>query len=227
MLALRALALVAGLAASAFAQEVKDGVYTNEKLNVRLAVPAGVKLEPSDVGDIVCEFKGEGDLILSGKLEAEESGDSPEQAANALEEIYRSVEGTKSVKRERDEKPKRSPGEWLLREYAVDLGDYKMRNLYLFVKNEGKLYTLSIDGSEDGWKEMAKTAYAIADGFDFASAPAQGPRLAPSGAPNEPATPAAPAPAMEPPPAAPPAAPAAPAAPASGGSSAPSGKWKR
>lgn len=92
-------------------QEVKDGTYTNEKHKIRLTAPKGWSIEAGE-DDTLCNF-GSKDPECGGQLDVDTTVAkfSVEQKVG-----FQRLEETKDFKRVRDEKLKKSPGDWLARE---------------------------------------------------------------------------------------------------------------
>lgn len=151
--------LAAGLMAIASAaapMQDSDRAYSNEKLGIELTVPEKWKIEKSD--EMLCEFsRGE---EAAGWLAHRE--DAKLSLADFAAEQEKELGGCKCLQ---EQKLKKSPGEWLRRDYSVETEDGTLRIVALFVKKESMLLSLMIAVETSQWEKFKEEVEKVAEGL--------------------------------------------------------------
>ena len=181
MRSLRTAALLSLLALPASAG-FKDGVYTNADRGVRFKVPTGWRQEASKQDDgRVCQFvggEGETGAILFRREDGWKTADHAKWRTKEWEKKFSMVTW------EKEEKLKKSPGEWLLVEMTMESDGDDWRTVHVFVANGKENWELIARCPDEKYGDQEKGILAMMDSFELGEFKDEGDDPAPEPGPE-------------------------------------------
>lgn len=141
--------------------------FKHDGLKVKFTVPKDWTLTQGEDDSTLAGVQKDS---ITGQLTHSESEASVESMAQACESAWKEMEGVTDFKILRDEKLKKSPGDHLLREYAMTYSDTPYHYAMLYVRREGSHFQLYIAGSVEDFGKEKDGILEILNSFSFTDA---------------------------------------------------------